>query len=414
MAVRLPAPEPLIPRILSVVGCLALFLVCPAAADSSSPPRAEAVVRVRLDGQVASISTSMSIAVRRTRRPRAAAIPLGDLGAGFELVIRDAGGNELHTMPFSFPLTRTVPLEPAVTARPEVPPIPLVPPTVVLRVPVYTGARSFEVRTSAEPRLLGRYFLPTSMKRRQGPESEVTDGPSTPTDAPSSARRLDVALVASDFDNMDRFRRVASRIGRYLLSRAPFAEARKRIRIHRIENRAPLGCAANCDGIDRLICCDDAAVIAAAGDVDEIIVVHNAPYGGSGLTDDGLGFMTNSYSTYAVTYGAPDRYNQQPKVAVHEFGHSFGNLCDEYEYGGDATLPYPCVNCLPACDAWANIDERCRPGCASRADFRRPGPSLMRSNARARFNTPSIRATYSPFGLKPRLDFFIDGTLPDQ
>ncbi len=81
-----------------------------------------------------------------------------------------------------------------------------------------------------------------------------------------------------------------------------------------------LGTYYGCAGIDRLICAEDESVYAAAQSVpwyDEIAVLVNDPtYGGSG------GDYLISYNGY---WG--------PYVYMHEFGHSFAYLADEYLYG---------------------------------------------------------------------------------
>lgn len=83
------------------------------------------------------------------------------------------------------------------------------------------------------------------------------------------------------------------------------------------------GCAYGCAGIDRLICCDDGAVIAALaaalpGADGVVVLVNDATYGGSGGT------------LYATSYTGAD---YGPAVAAHEMGHSLVGLWDEYDYG---------------------------------------------------------------------------------
>jgi hypothetical protein len=81
-----------------------------------------------------------------------------------------------------------------------------------------------------------------------------------------------------------------------------------------------LGTYYGCDGIDRLICADDDSVYAAAQSVpwyDQIaVLVNDDVYGGSG------GSYLIAYNGY---WGAG--------VFMHELGHSFANLADEYLYG---------------------------------------------------------------------------------
>lgn len=95
-----------------------------------------------------------------------------------------------------------------------------------------------------------------------------------------------------------------------------------------------LGTYYGCEGIERLICADDDSVYAAAQSVpwyDEIVVLVNDPtYGGSG------GDYFISYNGY---WG--------PYVFMHELGHSFGDLADEYLYG-NYPGSVPNCNCDPS------------------------------------------------------------------
>ncbi len=84
-------------------------------------------------------------------------------------------------------------------------------------------------------------------------------------------------------------------------------------------------CYYGCSGIDRLVCCDDSAVMAAVEaavpGADGVLVLINDPvYGGSG------GF------NYATSYTGSSDGRQ---VAAHELGHSLVGLWDEYNYGYD-------------------------------------------------------------------------------
>lgn len=109
-----------------------------------------------------------------------------------------------------------------------------------------------------------------------------------------------------------------------------------------------LGTYYGCEGIDRLICADDESVYAAAQSVpwyDEIGVLVNDPtYGGSG-------------GDYLVTYNG----NWGEYVFVHELGHSFAYLADEYLYG-DYPGSVPNCNCdsnsvNPGWQSWIDISS---------------------------------------------------------
>jgi hypothetical protein len=58
-----------------------------------------------------------------------------------------------------------------------------------------------------------------------------------------------------------------------------------------------------------------------------IILVNTDHYGGGGI-----------YNSYNLTYAHGDRFRP---VVVHEFGHSFGGLGDEYPYGNDDPMYFP-------------------------------------------------------------------------
>jgi IgA Peptidase M64 len=111
-----------------------------------------------------------------------------------------------------------------------------------------------------------------------------------------------------------------------------------------------------CGGIERLLCVN---VVKAynyannAPDVDQVIALANSSkYGGAGYTSSDL--ATDS-----------GQNGLSGEVVVHELGHSFGNLADEYDYGGGNTwtggeVPEPNASILDAAamagsgDKWAD------------------------------------------------------------
>ena len=131
---------------------------------------------------------------------------------------------------------------------------------------------------------------------------------------------------------------VAEAIGR-LFDDSPYAEYRPLFNIARVDTVSNesgadhpgedehvdthFDCAYDCYGIDRLICCDFAEILAVAADrypaFDVLmLVVNDMEYGGSG----GL---------VAITSKSPMAYDIPP----HEFGHTLAGLADEY------SDPYP-------------------------------------------------------------------------
>jgi hypothetical protein len=83
-----------------------------------------------------------------------------------------------------------------------------------------------------------------------------------------------------------------------------------------------------CSGIERLLCVDTfkaASFAASAPDVDQILAVANSTkYGGAGYGGNNLGTFSGGNSSAL-------------EVALHEFGHSFADLADEYDYADGAT-----------------------------------------------------------------------------
>ena len=95
-----------------------------------------------------------------------------------------------------------------------------------------------------------------------------------------------------------------------------------------IDRNTALGMTFFCNGIERLLCVSVAAATDAANaapDVDQIFAVANSTkYGGAGYSSADIG-----------TFSSDNTGSLQ--VAIHELGHSLGNLADEYDYGGAET-----------------------------------------------------------------------------
>lgn len=113
-------------------------------------------------------------------------------------------------------------------------------------------------------------------------------------------------------------------------------------------------CRVNCDGIERLLCCQLADFdrvanrVCGSGAVVNKMIIHNADhwYGGSGAPNGAV------ISTHP----------QSLSIAVHEAGHSLFNLADEYTRS-DAGPPWK-GNCDTAgCSKWADLIGRFGVGC---------------------------------------------------
>ena len=223
--------------------------------------------------------------------------------------------------------------------------------------------------------------------------------------APAKEGNLYILLVASGFSDMSGFQTKAQEARNYLLSKEPFASRSSDVVISIYENTADLGCYTGCYAIDRLMCCDSqkvmAAVVASGRLYDEIVIIHNpTTYSGGGNRDFGAYETDSTYSfcqVYNGLYTAP--------MTLHEFGHSFGNLCDEYTYGSEGYSYYDCVNCRASCSDWADVSSGCQLGCDARSDYYRPEDSIMISYASPYYNQPSIHKS-----LIPRLNYFAPAT----
>lgn len=157
----------------------------------------------------------------------------------------------------------------------------------------------------------------------------------------SSASRLDLVFLADGYTaaQQDDFAADVQWIVDYLNTIQPYADYTSLLNVWRVDLVSAqsggdhpefgtsvdtaLGCAYDCAGIDRLICCDDQlvmdAVLATVPEAEGVLVlVNDDVYGGSG------GF------NFAVSYVGTDQGRQ---VAAHELGHSLVGLWDEYGYG---------------------------------------------------------------------------------
>jgi len=231
---------------------------------------------------------------------------------------------------------------------------------------------------------------------------------------PSSPGTFNLLILASGYtpDDMYKFTYRAGQVQNIISAAQPFNAKSQSLAVSFYPNTNDVGCYTGCAGIDRLLCCDDTKVISAAVDsgtlFDEIIVIHNtATYAGSGSRDFGT-YKTNSYSSFGTVYDGP----YSGIMALHEFGHSFGDLCDEYSYGTEGYSYYPCVNCRASCSDWSSFSSICTLGCDARRDFFRPDNSVMLDFRYTTYNQASIKAEYSPDGLEKRLNFFLTTANP--
>lgn len=327
-----------------------------------------------------------------------------------QLFIADSEGKVLYTTDFFYHYKRTIPPLPERYQFDFTPPvIEITDPEVTLVLPYFSTAHLLIVHdedaglTPAARLIEQPYFF-------QDLQDYTHDGLVEGTvhkPAPAVSGKFNLLIMASRYNSstMVNLRGYAQDVKSMLLSTSPFDQYTDKIAVNIYENTSSLGCYSNCAGIARLMCCDDSLVISAAASsgypFDEIIVVDSAAeYAGSGGRDLGY-YKTNSYSTYTVATGG----SWTAPMVLHEFGHSFGNLCDEYSYGSEGYTYDDCVNCRPSCSEFS-VTNICNLGCDAKPSYYRPDNSIMLSLSYTFYNQASIDAGYSTEGLKRRLEYF--------
>jgi len=238
------------------------------------------------------------------------------------------------------------------------------------------------------------------------------------------SNRIDLVIVGDGYtaSELGLFAEHAQRGVDDLFSIMPFSEYASLFNVHRvdvisnesgvdgdptrdIERDNALGMSFWCGGTQRLLCANTLAVRQAADnapDWDQVFAVANSTtYGGAGYTSQNIG-------TYAGGNGSA------AQVAIHELGHSLGDLADEYTYGGPAeyTGPEPSaanVSVLNAAQmqaqgakwsAWigendAEFDglvDTFEGGNYSPEGIYRPSSNSMMRNLGREFNLPSAEA----------------------
>ncbi|MDQ0418583.1 hypothetical protein J2Z48_002786 [Croceifilum oryzae] len=319
------------------------------------------------------------------------------------LLIKDKAGKILYQTLFQFPIVRTVPpTMPDQKTNDHAPhQIPITQPEVTLVLPYFQEATTVEVKGS-EAKVTTQSTIPKSLQV-QSHTKKVRP--------PKNNGKFEILLLPSGYDesNMGEFEQQVSNIKQAIQTTEPFASYLDKISIHTIDESKPLGCLEGAQNIARLLVCNDTKVVSAAAHsgygYDEIIVIHNTDnYGGSGMRDYSVtGFKTNSYSTYTVVYDG----QWTARMAIHELGHSFGNLCDEYMYEDEGFSYVNCTNCRKdKSDLEKYVKGECSVGCDAKPDYFRAEDSIMLTLAIPTFNEVSIKADFAPYGLEKRLQFF--------
>ena len=324
-----------------------------------------------------------------------------------QLVILDKQGTILHKEPLVYPVLITIP-PPMPGMEPDSIPaaIPVDSPKTTLVIPYYPDAYSLSIREGDTEVFHDLNMISTAHVQFNQQKSTISPPPAS---TPSEPGFLNILIIASGYnnENMWNFEAKAAEVKNIFLSQNPFASRPSKTRINAYNNMANLGCYNGCNNINRLLCCDSSKVMSSAASsgfpYDEIIIIHNTnTYSGGGTRESGDAYKNNSAITYCEVY---DGYFTAV-MALHEFGHSFGNLCDEYSYGSEGYTYQECVNCRASCKDWSDVSAACQSGCDAAPSFFRPEDSIMLTLNLPSFNQPTLKATYSPDGLEKRFDFF--------
>ncbi len=187
-------------------------------------------------------------------------------------------------------------------------------------------------------------------------------------------QKLDVTFIGHNYQPSERQQFVNDVLEskNFLLSTVPFSANAERINVHYVDQSFDLGCATGC-GAPQAICCNETRVWAAASQcpwtwgVDKIVVLANGlPYGGSSSLGGNQAVASNAV--------------YMKEVVAHEFGHAFGVLGDEYDFGrtGAYSIDVPNCDSSSSCPKWSHIPgTQCVQVCGYSNLFRSIQASLM-------------------------------------
>lgn len=173
-------------------------------------------------------------------------------------------------------------------------------------------------------------------KTRRTPHPFVTIGKGSPS------KRVNIVIMGDGYskDDQKKYQEQVDQVISQFLETPPMSSYKDLFLFHRIDivsnksgvnknfiktESTPLDMLSGCEGLERLLCINvDKAMAAAANapKVDMVFAIANtSEYGGAG-------YRSPPIATFAG--GSPQSF----ELALHEFGHSFANLADEYDYTG--------------------------------------------------------------------------------
>ncbi|MFC1685865.1 M64 family metallopeptidase [Nanoarchaeota archaeon] len=170
--------------------------------------------------------------------------------------------------------------------------------------------------------------------------------------------KIDVVFLAEQYEDLGKFE---DDVYRYIdfnseeegiFGVEPFKSNIGKFNFYFVNQTADLSCELGCFGLDRLVCCDDNEVkrFASQCPADQILVLMDTKN------------FCGASKDYATVCTIDD--NRAELVLVHEMGHTFGGLGDEYDYGSEGIADVPNCDNSPQCEKWIGVPETgCYEGC---------------------------------------------------
>lgn len=223
--------------------------------------------------------------------------------------------------------------------------------TVIFYLPINLDFDSLKIQSSNKPEidLIIRYK--DFKKNKPSVEKSSNLEFEKILDNGNSSEKIDMVLIGDGYskDDLDKYKKDVNKIIRGYFEFDPYKARKNDFNVYRIDAISKesgvdhpekneyrdtiLNSKYNCNGIQRLICSDTwkanslvSSILNNKNQRDIImVVVNDSEYGGSG----------GSISVISTN-------EQAVNLALHEIGHSFGKLGDEYDYS-----PPPCMSTEP-------------------------------------------------------------------
>jgi len=190
----------------------------------------------------------------------------------------------------------------------------------------------------------------------------------------NSDEKIDIVFLGFGYGSAKNYAEdVNEYVFEHILRFKPFGEEKSKLNFFMIDGEMDIGCE-----IRDLIRCDNFKVKVEASKCphDYIIVLASRS-----RAEDALRHIRSS----AVGNIAKINTADNPSVIIHEFGHAFGGLADEYVderyYSGMSFKAEKYPNCdSQGCDKWSEVENtECLQGCSLNHYFRPTKNSIMRS-----------------------------------